>query len=181
MPIRYHFRSTMSTNRTQTIRLTTTVNTSNKQSQRITPQKSNQSRNASSMTPGASTEIASFIPTKDSNHNKEPTIHSVKESVPVVPCNCTSNTQETQPLIIPKIELSDENKEMTQETTSLLNSSMTTEASSDVLKTSIDEGDTIKFQENHQTNGKNNILRIDTNDLVAMNDIKTRTTAVVWL
>ena len=70
---------------------------------------------------------------------------------------------------------------MAQETTSLLTSSVTTEVSSDILKTSIDEGETIKLHEIQGPEATNNILHIDMNDSVARNDIKTRTTAVVWL
>ena len=70
---------------------------------------------------------------------------------------------------------------MAQETTSLLTSSVTTEVSSDILKTSIDEGETIKLHEIHELEATNNPLHIDITDSVTRNDIKTRTTAVVWL
>ena len=67
---------------------------------------------------------------------------------------------------------------MAQETTSLLTSSVTTEVSSDILKTSIDEGETIKLHEIHEPDATN---KIDMDDSVARNNFKTRKTAVVWL
>ena len=173
----FNFRCTTDTRRTETIKLTTLHGTNHKQSQRLLAHVPNRNNNGSSFNSSSTTQTTSFVLTKIEKQNIESSKISVKRSMPVVKCNCSSSKQKSQSAIIPKTELNKESSEVESK-----NSSPTTaEESYHDSKEQVDKMETSDTQEIHATDATKNILHINTDVSAHKRDRTIRTTPVVWL